>query len=103
MLERGDARREAAPLAPGPEAEIHRERDAGRGDVAERAAEPLGREAVEPVSVDRVAAVGTAVRAEDHEEVEVRARDELAPAELAHADDDRRDECPAGVAGHAVA
>src|SRR5439155_161812 len=102
-LERGDARREAAPLAAGPEPEVHGERDAGGRDVAERAGQALDGEAVEPRGVDRVAAVGPALVPRHHEQVEVRARDELAAAELTEPHDDHGDEPALRVARDAVA
>ena len=108
-FERVDARREAAALAAGTQAQVDGEGDAGRRDVAEGARQPLDGAAVERVRVHALPAVGLAVRrvgigaAERHEDVEVGAGRQLASAELAEADDDGGDEPAARVARHAVA
>jgi hypothetical protein len=82
-LERGDARGEAAALAAGPQTQVDGERDAGGRDVAQDRGQALDGETVKPVGVDPLAAVGRAVVAENQEHVEIRARHELATAELA--------------------
>src|SRR5947209_12543927 len=46
--------------------------------------------------------VGRTVLAEDHEQIEVRAGDELTAAQLTQPHDDRGDEAPGRVARHAV-
>src|SRR3989454_8721438 len=102
-FEGGDARGEAASLAAGPEPEVHRERDAGGRDVTERAGQAFDGEAVEPRGVDRIATVRPSLVPRRHEEIEVRARAELAAAELAEPHDDHRDEPPLRVARDAVA
>src|SRR4029453_8721191 len=48
LLERGDARAEAPPLAAGPEPQVDREGDTRGRDVAEHAGQSLGGQAVEP-------------------------------------------------------
>src|SRR5438034_834219 len=103
LLERRDARGEAAPFAAGPQAQVDRESDAGRRDVAEHPGQPLDGQAVEPVGVDPLGAVGRAVLAEHDEQVEIGAGHQLTAAELAEAHDDRRDEVPGAIAGNAVA
>src|SRR3989454_11158482 len=102
-FEGGDARGEAASLAAGPEPEVHRERDAGGRDVTERAGQALDGEAVEPRGIDRIATVRSSLVPRRHEEIEVRARAELAAAELAEPHDDRGDEPPVRVARDTVA
>ena len=80
LLERGDARGEPTPLAAGPEAQVDRKGDARGRDVAEHARQPLDRQAVEPVGLDPLGAVGRAILAEHDEQIEIGAGDELAAA-----------------------
>ena len=103
LLQRRHARGEPTALAAGPQAQVDRERDASRRDVAEHAGQPLDREAVEPVRVDPIGAVGRAVLGEDAEQVEVGAGDQLAPTELAQPHDDGGNELAGRIARHAVA
>src|SRR5207249_2587089 len=91
-----------ASLAAGPEPEVHRERDAGGRDVTERAGQPLDGEAVEPRGIDRIATVRSSLRPRRHQENEVRARAELAAAELAEPHHDRGAEPPVRVARDTV-
>src|SRR3989475_9887369 len=74
--------------------EVHGERDARGGDVAERARRALRREAVEPRGVDRIAAVRPSLVPRHDEDVEGRARAKLATAELAEPHDDGGGETP---------
>ena len=94
------------PLLPGRRRRSTANADAGRGDVAERAGQALDRVAVERVDVDRIGAVGRPLPrpriVEDDEQVEIGSGGQLAPAELADADDHRGHEAAVGRARHAV-
>src|SRR5262249_61968223 len=73
-------------LAAGAEPQIHGEGDAGRGDVAQLVGQTLDGRAVERVDIDAQRTIRLAILAEDHEDVEVRARHELPSPQLAHSD-----------------
>src|SRR5262247_1209605 len=119
-LRSGHARGEAAALAARTKPKIDRESDAGGGDVTKVAGQSLDGFAPERVGFDALGAIalsvlvavgGEAVRRTSRrfnssireEDIEVRARRELAPPELTEADDHCGNEAAVGGARHTMA
>src|SRR6185437_966061 len=90
VLEGGEARHQRAGVAEGAQPQVHAQHEAIRGRRLEQPHQRLAEAREELLVGDAARAVGVAVLGEQQHEVDVGGEVELAPAELAHADDHER-------------